>query len=70
MTVGDLKKLIQDVPDNVPILVPGEDHSLREVDPQVGTALKESRYSWTEDFGEEYTPEATCGKRTVALIIV
>ncbi len=27
MTVGELKKLLEEVPDNVPVLIPGYDHS-------------------------------------------
>lgn len=71
MTVGELKELLADQPDELPILIPGSDHSYYEATARVGTALLEdaSRGQWTEDYGEETTPEATYGTRLAVLIV-
>jgi len=68
-TVGELKALLSDVPDDVPILVNGSDHSYREVSARVGSALLERARHWTEDHGEDVTPEAECGRRFMVLIV-
>jgi hypothetical protein len=68
MNIGDLKKLIADMDDEIIIVHPGNDHSMRIIDCSVGTVLQESRYKYTEDFGEVDTPEAMYGKRIPALI--
>jgi len=68
MNVGQLKQLIQDLDDSTVVLVPFEDHGYRECHIRVGTALKDGR-NWTEDHGEDLTPEADHGKRTTVLLI-
>ena len=68
MTVGDLRKLIRDVPDAAPVLCPGRDHSYREAAAGVTTALCHG-HEWTEDYGEESTPEADYGKRVLVVVI-
>jgi len=70
MTVGELKKLIEKMPDDTPILVPGDDHSYRAATASNCTALLERRNQWTEDYGEEMTPEKEYGKRVKALIVM
>ncbi len=69
MTVGELKKLISEVPDEVKILNPSTDHSLVEVDLVLSTALKSDEWNYTEDYGEEMTPEKDYGKRVQALVV-
>lgn len=58
MTVAQLKKLIENAPDDAILLAPGSDHSLRTVHATIGTALQESRTDWTEDHGEAVTPRS------------
>lgn len=69
MTIKRLKTLIDKMPDNARVLVPGPDHSYREAEASEETAMYEGRGAWAEDFGEEMTPEAECGKRLAALIV-
>lgn len=69
MTVGELRRLIGKMPDNVPILKAGMDHSYRIVNAWDSTALRDKRGEWTEDHGEKLTPEKEYGKRLRALII-
>ena len=70
MTVGHLRKLIEKLPDETRVLQPASDHSYGPVIGEVGTALldPESR-TWTEDFGEDMTPESEYGKRFDVLIL-
>lgn len=67
MTVGQLRKLIQDIPDDTPIVAPYVDHSLLPVQCAMGTGLFAG--VWTRDYGEEATPEKVHGKRTAVLIV-
>ncbi len=54
MTVGKLKKLIQDMPDDLPILAPGSDHSYMPISFFDDTARydKDENY-YCEDHGDE-----------------
>jgi len=65
--VGNLKKLIQSLPDDMEIVSPGRDHSYDEIDCVVVSALKDKYRNYTEDYGEEATPEAQYGKRVNVL---
>lgn len=69
MIVKDLKKLLENAPDDAPVMVPGYDHGYREVHCQMTTGLMEGRNQWTEDYGEETTPEAKYGKRLPILLV-
>lgn len=69
MNVGQLKKLIADLPDDVKVVVPFEDHNYREPRAEVTTALHHRRDGWTEDHGEEYTPERQYGKRQKVVLV-
>jgi hypothetical protein len=69
MNVRDLKKLLENAPDDALVMVPGHDHSYREAHCELTTGLKEGRNQWTEDYGEETTPEAEYGKRLPILLI-
>ena len=68
MTKQQLLRLIEQLPDNTPILVPAYDHGYREPHAEVTTALRQGGI-WTEDWGEESTPEAEYGKREVVVVI-
>ena len=68
MNIKRLKQLIANAPDDALVLVPTCDHSYRVADIVLGTALRD-KHEWTEDFGEESTPEAEYGKRHPALIV-
>lgn len=69
MKVGDLRKLIEGVPDDACVVVPAPDHSYREAHCQLTTGLRAGRSEWTEDHGELVTPEAEYGKRLPILLI-
>lgn len=69
VTVGDLRRLLENVPDDVPVLTPGPDHSYFGASARLSSALLEEGGTWTEDYGEETTPEKVYGKRLQAIII-
>lgn len=66
MTIAQLKKVIEDAPDNTKILVSASDHSYREARAVITTAFYNRKYGWSEDVGE---PESDSDKRRTALII-
>lgn len=68
-TVGQLRAIIRDLPDNTPVLCAFADHRYRQVEINPGTALYGKDYGWVEDHGEELTPEESEGKRVEVLII-
>lgn len=70
MTIKDLKKLIDKLPDNMPVLVPSHDHSYRgRLYGFATTAMRDEFGDWTEDHGPEYTSEEDYGKRTKVFVI-
>ena len=69
MTVGDLRKAIDGLGDDVPVLVPGLDHSYRPARGRSGTAIFEKEWGWSEDFGDMNPTEITEAMRKQALII-
>lgn len=69
MKVRDLKKLLENAPDDAPVMVSAHDHSYRETHCQMTTGLMEGPNQWTEDYGEETTLEAEYGKRLPILLV-
>jgi hypothetical protein len=75
MNVGELKKVLGGVADDVSVVMDSDDHSYRETSALVSTALLQKRTKldrweiWTEDYGENETPEATFGKRVPVVVI-
>lgn len=70
LTVGKLKKLIEDVPDNVPIVQQGMDHTYEPVVIKFMTALFDCEdRTINEDFGEDITPQSKFGKRKEVIVI-
>lgn len=69
MNLGQLRKLIKDLPDSTEILRPGSDHSYRRADAYASTVLVlDGHYS--EDHGDGVTPEGPdLGRRVKALLI-
>lgn len=70
MTVGQLKKLLAELPDNTPVLVPAPDHSYRD---RVSAGAITALYAvegWSEDHGEDVTPEAEYGKRYTVFVVL
>lgn len=63
MNVGQLKKWLENVPDDTILVVPADDHGYREVDIGLTTGLRDHRHEWTQDHGEDITPEKKYGKR-------
>ncbi len=73
-TVAELKKFLEEsqIPDDAIIVLHGSDHSYDKADVYKETALVEKyrgHTHYSEDFGEEITPEAECGKRIPILLI-
>lgn len=55
MTVGELKRLLADVPDDAPILVPSFDHSYRAGMASVTNATRQPGHDqWCEYWSEEH----------------
>ena len=70
MTVGDLKKLLADVPDGAALLCPASDHEYQTASVDVTTALHDAEHCcWSEDHGEDVTPEADYGKRLPVVVV-
>ena len=69
LKVKALRALLADAPDDAVVMVPAHDHAYRLADVEVTTALQENRYSWTEDHGEEMTPEAEYGRRIPIILV-
>jgi hypothetical protein len=68
-TVGDLKKLLADVPDNTPVIGHMSDHTYFPAQLVFATALYEGHGSWCQDYGQKCTPEPAYGKRMSVLIV-
>lgn len=71
MNVKQLKKLLEDVADDVQILTPSSDHSYVTTRAVVTTVMYDKSYGvYTEDHGEKYTPDGgEYGKRIQAVVI-
>lgn len=70
MNVKQLREIIQDMSDDVQLVGTSSDHSYRLVEVFPATALfNSSSRNWTEDYGEDSTPEADYGKRMNVLVI-
>ena len=69
MNVKELRKLLENEPDDAVILCPASDHNYRIANVSLDTALKDKDGNWTEDYGEEATPQKVYGKRLKVLIV-
>ncbi len=67
MMVCELKELIKDLPDDTQMLCATRDYSYRKCKAIVSTVLTDES-EWSEDLGEEVTPESEHGKRVLAVI--
>ena len=67
MTKKELIERIKDAPDDALILGPDHDHNYRGITPDVTTALQDGNH-FTEDFGEDLTPESEHGKRVPVIV--
>jgi hypothetical protein len=79
MNIGELRKRIEGMPDDAPVLLESGDHSYRECDFLVNTALRLKGYGsgaeWTEDVfipksGDGIGEVTAYGVRTIALALV
>lgn len=68
MTVRELLEVLRLAPPDAVLLIPGGDHGYTMASASVTTALKSKR-EWTEDHGEELTPEKEYGKRVAVVVI-
>lgn len=62
-TVGKLRKLIADLPDDAPVVVPGHDHSFYEPQSYLRTIVIEEGETLTEDH------DSVPGERVKALVV-
>lgn len=75
MNIRQLKQLLataeeRGLPDTTKIVEPGSDHDFRVVDLHIASALYDVYdNTWTEDHGEDVTPEADYGKRVKVLLV-
>ncbi len=69
MKVSDLKRLLQNAPDDALVMVSTNDHGYREAHCEFTTGMMKMRNQWTEDHGEDTTPEAEYGKRLPILLV-
>ena len=69
MNVQALKELLVGVPDDTCVVVGTPDHSYKYADFEISTGLINNRGVWTEDFGEDQTPELEYGVRVPILIV-
>lgn len=69
MNIGQLKKWLENVPDDTILVVPVGDHGYKEVDAGLTTGLRNHENEWTEDFGEDITPEKEYGKRLMIVVV-
>lgn len=71
LTKKRLLKLLENVPDDTPIITPGFDHSYDHLSAKISTALFDNNKEIiNEDFGEDATPESKYGKRKEVIILV
>jgi hypothetical protein len=69
-TAGELRKMLDGLPDHAPVLAPSSDHSYHPAVAAVGTALYCRQFGWSEDFDEDLTdPEFADLRRLTALIV-
>jgi hypothetical protein len=68
MNLGDFRKQTANLPDDTPLLVSGPDHSYEDVKATSTTALLHKK-DWSEDYGEDMSPEKEFGKRKPVIII-
>lgn len=70
MTVKNLKALLENMDESAVLVVPTGDHSYNHAHATKTTALYDGRNRiWSEDHGEDVTPEADYGKRLPVLVI-
>ena len=66
MKALQLKKLLENVPDDTPILIPSIDHSYYEAHCRIETALYDKKMGWTEFYEN---PDKKWGVSLKAIII-
>lgn len=70
MNLGQFRELTKNLPDNTFVFLEGTDHDYRVAHASIGSVLANFKeHVYTEDFGEDKTPEAEFGKRIEALIL-
>lgn len=69
MTVKKLIEIADKLPPKALVVVPGYDHSYRGAIAHQLTALRSSDGQYSEDFGEDMTPEKYYGDRVLVLLI-
>lgn len=68
MTLGTFLKRYSQLDPETVLVIPASDHSYEEACVSPNTALYDHG-AWTEDYGEESTPEAEYGRRRKVLVI-
>ncbi len=68
MTLGQFLKRYANHDPNTVLVTPGSDHSYDEACVSVTTALNDG-HAWTEDYGEDQTPESEYGRRRNVIVI-
>ena len=69
MKVKHLRQLLVGLDDNIDVVTPSRDHAYSMADVYVTTALKSHYSEWSEDFGEDSTPETPEARRVTVLVV-
>jgi hypothetical protein len=70
MNAKQLKDVLENVPDDVTVVVPSNDHGYREVWAAIVTTAMKSKEGWLcEDYGALNGPESAQDKRIAVLVI-
>ena len=65
----DLIALLQKAPPNSIVVCSGPDHSYRPLKAEITTAMHEGDGRYSEDFGQEITPDPEHGNRVDVILI-
>lgn len=68
MTIGDLRKYIEGMPDEFEILKPGFDHSFDKAEIKLQSVRFKKGMGFTEDWGDDYEKEYGPSQEAVVVI--
>jgi hypothetical protein len=70
MTVGELKKALEGVRDDVQVVVPGSDHSYTKISDVNLTSAEVVRFSTSKALKEYYDKESMCDQSNTVIPVV
>lgn len=69
MNAGQIRRLLEDWPDAMPVLLKGPGYNYRPANASVVSVLKDEDGYYSEDLGEDVTPEKFYGHRIKGIVI-